>query len=904
LNKYKKILISLILINGITHSQWTQLSSGTTNILLGINFPDANTGFVAGSPSTIIKTTNEGLNWNSQSNPPGHNLWGIYFVNTNTGYATGESSTLIKTTNGGSSWDLITLPIFNNFGGIYFTDANTGYIAGWNGKIIKTTNGGNNWIELTTNTTSNLNKIYFPNNTTGFACGGAGVVIKTIDAGAGWTTLTTGITDNIFGIYAVNTDTIYICCEDGKLYKSTNGGSGWVQQTSGTTQRLYDIYFINALTGTAVGLSNTIIRTTNGGALWLTQQSGVTGQDFYSVWFTNVTTGYVCGSNGVLLKTITGGFPYPSQPVLTAPVNGATGVSLTTVLDWDTVTTAATYSLLLDTDTLFATPVIDTNLLVNAQMQVPPGRLLNNTVYYWKVRGVNIVGNGPYSAIFHFRTIHPAPVPPTLLIPVNGASNVPLTPTFDWDSTVIVNYYNLQAALDTSFSDLKVDASGITQSFLPLVLPLPPLQNNFRYYWRVNAVNEAGTSAWSQVHNFTTVIGFPSPPTLLSPPDGSIGISLRPTLRWVEDISAINYQAQISTDSMFASTVIDTVVTDSSQVTIRPGVLQNIQTYYWRVRTTNSVGTSNWSLVWDFFTLLSPPIAPVLFSPQNDTTDVNLTPTLYWLPVQYAQSYRVQLADNPLFNNLLINLGSLPGTQYPVSSGTLQNNTYYYWRVNATNGAGTGPFSAVWRFKTVVSPPVVAPTLISPPNGATNQSVTPTLDWNDVFNSLGYRLLVSTDSLFINPSVVDTTITPSQFTVPPGRLNPTTTYYWKVRGYNIGGFGPYSVSWHFTTGLIGIVQLSTGIPLEFNLHNNYPNPFNPVTKIKFDIPPSKNGKNILTKIVIYDILGKTVNIIIDEKLSPGYYEASWDAENCPSGIYFCRINAGEYTAVKKMVLLK
>ena len=882
-------------------SQWTQLTSGSTNVLTEVCFPDVSIGFVIGLSSTILKTSNAGLNWTSQTNPAGANLYAIFFINTNLGFAIGDASVAIRTTNGGTNWTLMPLPITELLRGIYFTDVNTGYIGGSTGKIIKTTNGGNNWNELITNITSFITRIHFPNSSTGFACGVSGVVIKTTNEGSTWTPITTGITEHIFGLHAVNTDTIYVSCENGKLYKSINGGANWAEQTSGTPQRLNDIFFIDALTGTAVGLTNTIIRTTNGGALWLAQQSGVTGQDFYGVWFNNITTGYVTGSNGIILKTITGGFPYPSQPVLTAPVNNSTAISLVTVLDWDTVTTASTYSLLLDTDTLFTSPVIDTNLLVNAQMQVPAARLQNNTWYYWKVRGVNIVGNGPYSQIFRFRTIHPAPVAPSLLLPVNSSSNVSLTPLFNWDSTMVANYYNLQASLDTSFTSPQVNVAGITQSFYQL--NTPPLQNNFRYYWRVNMVNEGGTSVWSQVFNFTTVIGFPSPPTLLSPPNGTIGVNLTPTLRWVEDISAINYRTQISEDSNFAATLIDTTVTDSSQVTVRPGVLQNIKTYFWRVRTTNSLGTSNWSNVWNFVTLLSPPIAPVLFSPQDDTTNVNLTPTLYWLPVQYAQTYRIQLADNPAFNNMIINIGSLTSTQYPISTA-LQNNTWYYWRVNATNGAGTSPFSPVWKFKTVISPPVAAPTLLSPPNGATNQSVTLTLDWNDVFGSQGYRVLVASDSLFIS-TPVDTIIAPSQFTVPAGRLNPTTPYYWKVRAYNIGGFGPFSTTWKFTTGLIGVTQLSTEIPVEFKLHNNYPNPFNPVTKIKFDIPASHSeGGAINVRIIIYDILGKEISVLVNEKLQPGFYETDWNASNYPSGFYLCRIIAGEFIAVKKLVLLK
>jgi hypothetical protein len=58
------------------------------------------------------------------------------------------------------------------------------------------------------------------------------------------------------------------------------------------------------------------------------------------------------------------------------------------------------------------------------------------------------------------------------------------------------------------------------------------------------------------------------------------------------------------------------------------------------------------------------------------------------------------------------------------------------------------------------------------------------------------------------------------------------------------------------------------------------------------------------KLLVYDLLGKQVEILVNSQLKPGYYEASWDASNFPSGIYFCRFIAGDFTAVKKMVVIK
>lgn len=97
----------------------------------------------------------------------------------------------------------------------------------------------------------------------------------------------------------------------------------------------------------------------------------------------------------------------------------------------------------------------------------------------------------------------------------------------------------------------------------------------------------------------------------------------------------------------------------------------------------------------------------------------------------------------------------------------------------------------------------------------------------------------------------------------------------------------------------GITNLNMGVPKSYALHQNYPNPFNPITKIKFDLP-----KTSFTSIKVFDLLGSEVATIYEGELHAGYYEASVDGSGLASGIYLYRINSGDYTSVKRMVLLK
>jgi subtilisin-like proprotein convertase family protein len=98
---------------------------------------------------------------------------------------------------------------------------------------------------------------------------------------------------------------------------------------------------------------------------------------------------------------------------------------------------------------------------------------------------------------------------------------------------------------------------------------------------------------------------------------------------------------------------------------------------------------------------------------------------------------------------------------------------------------------------------------------------------------------------------------------------------------------------------IGIKLISSETVKEFALFQNFPNPFNPFTKIKYQI---KNSNFVSLK--VYDILGKEITTLINEKQSPGKYEVSFGGSNFPSGIYFYKLEAGDFTDVKRMVLVK
>lgn len=124
-------------------------------------------------------------------------------------------------------------------------------------------------------------------------------------------------------------------------------------------------------------------------------------------------------------------------------------------------------------------------------------------------------------------------------------------------------------------------------------------------------------------------------------------------------------------------------------------------------------------------------------------------------------------------------------------------------------------------------------------------------------------------------------------------------------GYAIGN----NVVLKTTNGGITFVNGNeTEIPNGFVLYQNYPNPFNPATKIKFDNPPSplseRGDRGGFVKLIIFDILGREIATLVNDRLKPGTYEFEFDGTNFPSGGYFYRLSAMEYTETKRMVLIK
>ena len=97
-----------------------------------------------------------------------------------------------------------------------------------------------------------------------------------------------------------------------------------------------------------------------------------------------------------------------------------------------------------------------------------------------------------------------------------------------------------------------------------------------------------------------------------------------------------------------------------------------------------------------------------------------------------------------------------------------------------------------------------------------------------------------------------------------------------------------------------LTALSTpAVPTEFALAQNYPNPFNPVTTIHYELPQES-----FVTLKLYNLLGQTAAVLLNEKKEAGRYKVKWDASMMPSGVYFYKVQAGKFTDIKKMLLIR
>lgn len=398
--------------------------------------------------------------------------------------------------------------------------------------------------------------------------------------------------------------------------------------------------------------------------------------------------------------------------------------------------------------------------------------------------------------------------------PTDGLKGVSVQPTFTWTKSGSGDRLRLVVSRLVTLLDPVLDV------FLPTELTYTisgfSLDNNTLYYWAVYDETTGIPTPWS----FTTI---QEKPILASPSIGEIDVAVLPTCSWSAIDGSTVFDLQLAEASDFSgSEGVDlwTYTDISATSKLLTSSLPVDTKIYWRVRAVDGTDDGPWTNGGDYFnTTYGTPANPVLVSPDDTATDVDLLDTLTWTATSGALTYDVYVDTNNSFPDPPIATG-VTNIFFTIPVGKLNNDTLYYWKIVSNNSAGSGT-SSTRSFTTIKADVPTKSTITTPTDGETLDTSTPTITWSASTGATRYHVQISDASDFSN--IVDEDVAVPTSSYIPDPLTLDDIYYIRVRGVNDIYGGPWSdtVSFVLPVGVqpgkptliypVGLVD----VPIEF-----------------------------------------------------------------------------------------
>ncbi len=386
---------------------------------------------------------------------------------------------------------------------------------------------------------------------------------------------------------------------------------------------------------------------------------------------------------------------------------------------------------------------------------------------------------------------------PNTYRPSINKTDIPIHDSLSWDYFVFgVTGFQIQCDTSPAYnSPLALDSVMDAASAIAAkgIIDGNNWLFNQRYYWRVRMWHDEDTSDWSDVlqqKTFTTI----AKPNLVKPYNGPLlPPGTDPLFTWDPIPAVPYYRVQLDTNQNLNSAHnIDTLVPASSLGTWYQRYLLFGTRYYWRVKAIETYDSSEWSDTWSFD--VRDKVKQTY--PKNNAVNYSPGNTLDWASQSGTEGYILRLSEDSTFQTYLEVSDTVknPFFAYPGPSA-YKFSTPYFWKVKVFHAKDTGEWSEIWKFTTRDR---IAPTLLSPTNGAAAVSNSEKLTWKSYSGAASYRYELATDSLFTqiihNQAIANTT----SYALS---LQPSTRYFWRVIGRNSSGaeFGEFSETWTFTT---------------------------------------------------------------------------------------------------------
>ncbi len=413
----------------------------------------------------------------------------------------------------------------------------------------------------------------------------------------------------------------------------------------------------------------------------------------------------------------------------------------------------------------------------------------------------------------------------------------------------------------------------------------------------------------------TEVISIPLPPVLLSPSNSATEVATTPQLSWRSSSGATSYQVQISTVSSFNSTIYNQSGISGTSIIVNPSLLEGT-IYYWRVKAWNADGPSNWSTTRSF------------------TTTINETriPTIDFSGLKWNISKGFSgPGPNNWFNGIksvwIDNSGKLHLAIRKIGAN------WYCSSITAQDTMGYGEYSFSVSSDTELYDPNIVVGLFIYEND-TKEIDIEFSRWGDAGSNAGWYVVqpaspINSTSFSLNlqgqQSIHKFTWTKGNLKFQSYLVSGQLIKEWIYKGLSIpvpnqmkprinfwlmSGLAPKNLNEaeliisnfkYIPSLLLDIDSKNKVLPTEYELFQNYPNPFNPSTIINYELPVSS-----FVTLKIYDVLGNEVAVLVNDYQQAGSHYSTWNIHNSllPSGVYFYRLQTGEFIQTKKMILLK
>jgi len=818
------IIITFVLLTYQGQAQWSnQNIVPEGNNLWSTFFIDDNTGWIVGSGGLILKTSNSGINWNSQNSGTTGTLKSVQFIDQSTGWICGETGLILFTGDGGNNWIETNSGTNETLNELQFINYNTGYVVGNNGTILKSDDGGLSWLSQQTDSLYDLFSVDFVDSISGYAVGGrdSSNFLKTTDGGINWIkrtlTLNYSTTPMLNCVEFIDTDNGWIGLEgqylnhSGNISRTTNGGESWStysinrpssqedlelhteEDNSFDNQRgIRSIYFKDSMNGYAVGGSSngwwrSIYTTTDGGGSWLKKYGYSEQTGLLSVVVTNSGNGFAVGYRGVIYKTNDNGSSW--KQILSGTQVGYSG-------DW-----------------------ISSVFMINDSIGWAAG--FRKGIWYYPIILKTTNGGNVWETNLEFSNSFDR----------TNANIFFINENIGW-----VSFYNKGSYKTTDGGNnwFPIGNSGNDKYFINqdtgwgTYAPLGVFKStNGGSSWIQKSDISSNSIYFSDSNNGWAVGNGGS---ILKSSDGGESW-LSKTSGTTSDLYSVN----------FYDSNVGMCVGNTGTVLL----------------TTN--GGEDWIL-------------------QNVNTTSKLNSVLF----TNAATLWIAGANGTILNT------TDSGTSWVSYSGVTVENLESSCFVNENTGLFAGWNGTIIKYQNSIIPVE----LISFTAGVIDNSVQLSWETATEVNNFGFEIERKNDNSewdyigFAPGHGTSTSLKSYSFADSSPKSG--NKFKYRLKQIDLDGRNKFSNE----------IEIEI-VPSKFALDQNFPNPFNPKTTIRYQIP--EDSKVVIK---IYNIIGAEVSELLSEYKQAGIYEIDFTSGDLSSGTYIYRIITNNYTISKKMILLK